>query len=232
MIAAVASAAGAARDVVPWAEAGRHAGELVVVEGFVRAVRHEDRRLTLVFDPDDPRALRVTLLIPLLSDLPPEPEALYRSRRVRVEGRITRAAGRLDLVVADPGRIHVIGLTAADGEAEATPSADVPPPTMPVSPPTSTAPNAPPAVPAPSPRPPRPSDAAAARTARAEAACRRLAASRDAARREALDAVAALRTCLDADHSGCTSAADAIAAPIARLEWIEQALAARCPATR
>lgn len=208
------SATTAVARPVPWSRADRHVGEIVVVEGVVREVAREGQRLTLLFDPDDPKALCVTLLIPLITDLPPAPELLYRERRVLVHGRITRAAGHLDLIVTDPGRIVVAGLTSDTRPPEAPPPTAATPPATP--------PRAGAAPSRPSPR----ADAAA----RAAAACRRLRASHDAARRDALAAVDALRSCIGSGGFGCAAATDAVAAPMTRLEWIAQQLRTRCPA--
>jgi len=216
------AAAEHAERTVPWTNADAHVGTIVVIEGFVREVRREGRRVTLLFDPDDARALRVTLLIPLVTDLPPEPETLYRERRIQARGRVTRTAGHLDLIVTDPDRITVAGLTP-DGS---TPAVDAIVP----APPGRAAPAFGPDDARPSPEAtarPRPSPRAAA-AARTAAACARLTASRDTARREALDAVARLRACLEGGHPGCSSETDAIAPPVTRLEWIEQELRERC----
>ncbi len=227
----VASLAVAAAPLVPWSEAGRHVGKLVTLEGFVTETRRDGRRVTLIFDADDPRAVRITLLIPLVTDLPPEPETLYRSRRVQVFGRVLRAAGRLDVVVTDPDRITVEGLTS-DGSSATGPDT-LPEPVPPPAPPTPGSTTVPAkAVPTStiraSPRQAARDDAAA----EAAAACARLATSRDAARRRTLDAVEALRDCLREARAGCSATADRVAAPLARLEAIEQAIRARCPAPR
>jgi len=207
----------AAAQPVSWSDADAHVGDIVSIEGFVREVRREGRRLTLLFDTDDPRALRVTLLIPLVTDLPPEPELLYRERRVQVRGRVTRTAGHLDLIVTDPDRILIAGLTS---DAPPPPDAtgadtgrDEPTPTMA------------PASPATPPQRPAPQAAAAQR---AVEACTRLEASLEAARLAALDAVAALRRCLEDARSGCAAETDAIARPVTRFEWIEQERRVRC----
>lgn len=219
IVTAIALAAEAERDAVPWTEAARHVGRIVVVEGDVRAVEREGRRLTLIFDPGDPRALRVTLLIPLVTDLPPAPEALYRERTVRVHGRVTRTAGHLDVVVTDPDRIAVVGLGADDTRP---PGPDVrpapsPPADRPVERTAHPVPPSPP-VPAPAPSPP------------ADTTCERLRASHETARRDALAAVGALQHCLESGGTGCAGAADEVASPLARLEWIEQQRRARCAA--
>ena len=202
---AVATApAFAITGAVPWPEAEHHVGRLVVIEGFVETAERDGRYLTLAFDPDDPRALRVTLVIPIMTDLPPEPERLYAQRRIHVHGRITRTAGHLALVVTDPDRITVVGVTPPaapeDGDAPAAAT------------------------------PPSPDDAAApSGNADAVAACARLRDAREAARREGLAAADALRACLASHRAGCREAADALAEPPARLDWLEQTVRTRCP---
>jgi len=216
-----------ATDAIPWKEAPRHAGRLVRIEGFVRAATRTDNRVTLRFDPDDARALTVTLLIPLVNDLPTAPETIYRERTVRVLGRVTRAGGHVDMIVTDPNRIEIVGLTPPPPPpADARPRATAPSPAA--------APTPPAAGPTPRTAPPPPSLTPAEPHAdvpdAVTSACLRYVASRDALRDEALAATEHLRACLRRPITRCTKEADAIAAPVARLERIEQTIRERCPA--
>ena len=207
-----------AAEVIPWDEGARHVGRVVRVEGYVEVAERTGRRLTLRFAPSDPDALTVTLLIPLVTDLPAEPEAIYRARRVQAYGRITRAAGHLEMVLTDPDRLTIVGLSAPDADVnDAATGGDAAPPAPPPAP----APPAPTPPPATGTPPPDADETALA--------CARHAASRDAARTEALAATEALRACLDARAERCSSVADRIAAPVARLERIEQTIRASCP---
>ena len=90
-VAAVAVAlAGVARGVPPptvsWQDASHYVGEIVTVEGDVAEARTTGNTCVLEFAPDDPRAFRAILLLPLLTSLPQHPEQLYRGRRVKVSG--------------------------------------------------------------------------------------------------------------------------------------------------
>src|SRR5262245_24709034 len=134
--------------VVPWPEAGTHVGEIVTVEGDVVAARTSGDTCVLEFAPDDPHAFRVVLLVPLLSNLPREPDRLYRGKRVQASGRIQRFQGRPEMVLRSPGRIPVVDV---GGAAPNDPTAGTPP-TAPIPPPA--APRA--AAPAPAPAPPPP----------------------------------------------------------------------------
>jgi hypothetical protein len=169
---ALATQAGA-RDVVPWTAAGEHVDRLVTVEGVVaRGYTTAEGRCILEFDAADPTALRIVLLIPLVTDLPREPQRLYQGKRVQVSGRVTRFQRRLEMAVT-PNQIEVVGLTEAPptptpAPAPATPAAPKTPapsaappapaptttPRPPVAAPPAPAPRAPAAAPAPPPPPP------------------------------------------------------------------------------
>jgi hypothetical protein len=105
-----------AAPLVPWREAEAHVGETVTVEGDVIEARTAGDTCVLEF-ADDPRAFRALLLLPLLSDLPPDPAPLYRRRRVRLTGRVQRFQGRPEMVLRGPGQIELL----ADARTEAPP---------------------------------------------------------------------------------------------------------------
>jgi len=74
-VAAVAVAlAGVARGVPPpnvsWQDASHYVGEIVTVERDVAEARTTGNTCVLEFAPDDPRAFRAILLLPLLTSLP------------------------------------------------------------------------------------------------------------------------------------------------------------------
>ena len=60
--------------VVPWQAAGSYDGETITVEGDVVRARLEADTCVLEFSPDDPNAFRAILLIPLITDLPRQPQ--------------------------------------------------------------------------------------------------------------------------------------------------------------
>jgi len=115
-VAAVAVAlAGVARGVPPptvsWQDASHYVGEIVTVEGDVAEARTTGNTCVLEFAPDDPRAFRAILLLPLLTSLPQHPEQLYRGRRVKVSGRIARFQGRPEMLLQAPGYIEVVDVS-------------------------------------------------------------------------------------------------------------------------
>lgn len=237
--------AGAAAPV-PWTAAADHVRRLVTIEGVVaRATTTADRHCVLEFNPDDPAALRVVLIIPLITDLPVDPARLYQGKRVRVTGRVTRFQGRLEMAITPP-QIEVVGLTTPP----ATPAAVVPPtappppavppaapvapapaaPAPPVSPvilPTPAAPAAPardtgPAVPAASSTLPPPVPAPDPR-------CRGWRDERTAVRSELHGLTRRLDECLAADRGGCAALGDQLGPPLSRLEAVEAQLGRYCP---
>jgi hypothetical protein len=245
----VAAAVGIVRaeTVVPWQAAGSYTGDVVTVEGDVVRAHLDADTCVLEFSPGDDTAFRVVLLIPLMTDLPRQPQRLYEGKRVRATGRVRTWQGRPEMIVRDPDAIEVIGVgTAASGE--------VPPPP----PPTTVAPPPPPPTTTPAPvaappaslvtpttarapvttLPPPPPAAPAAAEPEEEEAPRlpRRVDPCDAARarwqRAAADAearAAALNRCLRAGAYRCRPAGAAMAPALTELEWAEQQVEAACP---
>src|SRR5262245_47402442 len=116
-----------AATVVPWQSAGMFDGEIVTVEGDVARAHLEADTCVLEFAPDDPKAFRVVLLIPLITDLPRQPQRLYEGKRVRVTGKIHTWKGRPEMIVRGPDVIEVVGV----GAAAPRPPGEAPPPTPP-----------------------------------------------------------------------------------------------------
>ena len=148
--------------VVPWQSAGIYDGETITVEGDVVRARLEADTCVLEFSPDDPNAFRAILLIPLITDLPRQPQRLYENKRVQVSGTIRTWHGRPEMIVRSPGAIEVVGVSASAPPPETTPTTTPPPTSRRRSPTTTLAPRhrtttaaAPTTAPPPS-APPRP----------------------------------------------------------------------------
>ena len=90
LLAAPPAARAGAPPVIDWHAAERLVGEVVTVEGDVVVARNLGDTCTLEFSADDPRAFRIVLVLPLITDLPRQPDRLYQGRRVRARRR-TRA---------------------------------------------------------------------------------------------------------------------------------------------
>jgi hypothetical protein len=233
----VGFAAALAAAPVPWTAAGDHVRRLVTIEGVVaRATTTPDRRCVLEFDPNDPAALRVVLVIPLITDLPVDPARLYQDKRVQVTGRVMRFQGRLEMVVTPP-QLEVVGLTAprvapAAAAPPVTPVAPVPaavpppPPAAAIAPGTRAAPPAAPAV-APAAAPvvstvPPPAPAPDPR-------CRGWRDDRTAVRAELRALARDLDQCLTEDRTGCAARGDRLGPPLSRLVATEARLDRYCP---
>lgn len=149
-----------ATDVVPWRAAPAYVGDVVTVEGDVVQAHLEAATVVLEFAPDEPKAFRVVLLIPLLTDLPHQPQRLYEGKRVRATGTVREFAGRAEMIVRSPDAIEVVGVASPSAIA-AAPTTTLPPPTLPppttppttVPPPPPPPPAAPPATAPPTPAP-------------------------------------------------------------------------------
>jgi hypothetical protein len=145
--------------VVPWQAAGSYDGETITVEGDVARARLEADTLVLEFSPDDPNAFRAILLIPLITDLPRQPQRLYENKRVQVSGTIRSWHGRPEMIVRSPGAIEVVGVSASAPPPETTPTTTPAPTSRRRLPPTTLAPPPPPPPPPPAPAPPPPAPA-------------------------------------------------------------------------
>jgi hypothetical protein len=165
---AAASIVARAATVVPWQAAGSYDGETVTVEGDVVRARLEADTCVLEFSLDDPNAFRAILLIPLITDLPRQPQRLYENKRVRVSGTIRSWQGQPEMIVRSPDAIQVVGVSASalpETTSTTTPAPAsrrrLPPTTLPPPPPP---PPPPPAAPAPSAVPSAPPPPAATAT--------------------------------------------------------------------
>lgn len=114
-----------AYDVVPWQAAASRIGDVVTVEGDVVEAHIEGATCVLQFSTDDPNAFRVILLIPLITNLPHQPQRLYEGKRVRATGTVRRFGSRSEMIVRSPEAIEIIGV------ASTAPTTETPPPTTP-----------------------------------------------------------------------------------------------------
>ena len=173
--------------VVPWQAAGSYDGETITVEGDVVRARLEADTCVLEFSTDDPNAFRAILLIPLITDLPRQPQRLYENKRVQVSGTIRTWHGRPEMIVRSPDAIEVVGVSASAPPPETTPTTTPAPTSRRRSPPTTLAPPPPP----PPPPPPLPATGSAAvRAAHARSATPGAGGHRTCADRPAHDAPA------------------------------------------
>jgi hypothetical protein len=201
---------------VPWTAAREHVRRLVTIEGVVaRATLAADRRCVLEFDPNDPAALRIVVIIPFVTDLPADPSHLYQGKRVQVTGRVLRFQDRLEMLVTPP-QLEVVGLTAvpptpASAVAAAPPTAERTP-----------------AAPAPAGAPPA-SNPPPARVAATDPRCRAWRDERTAIRDELRTLVGQLGGCLAADRPGCAGLGDQLGPPLSRLAAVEARLDRHCP---
>ena len=196
----------AAPPVYPWQEAERHVGELVTVDGVVAAAHSTGDTCVLEFAPDDPHALRVILVLPMLSSLPSKPERLYAGKRVRASGLVRRFAGRPEMVLRSSAQIEVVDVAG------------------PSSPPAAAAPAEPPAAE----KPPRGLGEAVARQLAGAAPCERARARLREAADTAGELSTALGRCLDGGSYRCRRESAALAPALTALEWAEQQVDDAC----
>jgi len=209
LLASATSAGARVPPVYPWQEAERHVGEFVTLDGVVAAASTTGDTCVLEFAPDDPHALRVIVVLPMLSGLPAKPERLYVGKRVRASGLVRRFAGRPEMVLRGLSQIEVVDVGGP-----------------PSTPPQATAPVAPPEVEKP---PSRGLVPAIARQLAAAAPCERARARwRDAAS-TAGELSTALGRCLEGGGYRCHRESAALAPALTALESAEQQIDAACP---
>lgn len=102
------SAGPGAEGVVSWEDAGRHAGNVVTVEGRVKGTHRGKSAFYLNFHPNWKRYLTVVIPARALAAFPPDPAAFYGGRRIRVRGKVSFGRDRPEMVVTDPGAIAVL----------------------------------------------------------------------------------------------------------------------------
>jgi hypothetical protein len=200
--------------VIDWHAAERLVGEVVTVEGDVVVARNLGDTCTLEFSADDPRAFRIVLVLPLITDLPRQPDRLYQGRRVRATGRVQRFQGRAEMLVRSPTQIEVVGVE--------TGGPTVPPPAAPASSPPAPAPVAPP------PAAPRGLvEEVRNRLVPPEACGQAQARWRDAAA-TVRTRISVLDACLAAATYRCHPDAAALGPALSALEWAGQQTAEAC----
>jgi len=223
------AAAGVARAapprVVSWEDAAAHVGTVVTVEGEVVSAERTGDTCLLEFAPDDPRAFRAILLLPLLSLGPSHPERLYRGKRVRATGRIQRFQGRPEMVLRGTDQLEVVGPPGTPASSASAAHTETAAPSAP--PPASAPPAVETAVTPPAPPPRSLTEEVERRLAQAAPCERARARWRDAA--AAADArAAALRGCLAAGSYRCRAEGAALGPALSALDWSEQQVDDAC----
>ena len=230
----VSSLCARAAPVVPWQDAGSHTSGRVTIEGHVATAATADRRCVLTFDPADPEALRIILLVPLITDLPAAPDRLYSGRRIRATGRVHRFGGHLEMIVRSPDQIEVLGMTAEEPApalaVEEAPSTAAPAPAGPIPPPKPAAPS--PAAPVPPPVAPAPSapePVADTPPSREQLACQRTTDALRHVRADARRLTTELHECLASRRPRCAAIGDRLGPALTELERSEQQRESICP---
>jgi micrococcal nuclease len=99
---------GRGEAVVPWEDAGRHAGEEIVVEGTIVRTHRAAKVLYLNFHPNWKRYLTVVILASDIPRFPEDPETAYRGKKVRVRGEVKVYQDRPEMTVRNPSDITVV----------------------------------------------------------------------------------------------------------------------------
>jgi len=107
--AAEAAAPSAAElPVISWQEAGRHIGEVVIVEGTVVRTYDSGRATFLNFTQNWRGTFTVVIFAGDYERFPLPPKDLYNRQTIRVRGRIKEYQGAPEIVVESPDQIEIV----------------------------------------------------------------------------------------------------------------------------
>ncbi len=102
------AASAAALPVVPWQEAGRHIGEVVIVEGTVVRAYDSGRATFLNFTQAWRGTFTVVIFAGDYDRFPRPPKELYNQQTIRVRGRVREYQGAPEIVVEAPDQIEIV----------------------------------------------------------------------------------------------------------------------------
>lgn len=95
-------------DAVPWAEAAKYYGRKAVIEGEVAATYRSEAVCFLNFNADYSRDFFAVIHASAFQQFPPNPEAFYKGRRVRVTGIVREFKGRPQIILESPTQIEIL----------------------------------------------------------------------------------------------------------------------------
>lgn len=95
-------------SVVHWKDAGKHLGEVAVVQGRIVATRNIGKICFLNFDDPENRAFTAIVKQSNYKRFSTPPETLYKDKWVRIRGVISEFRGKLQIEVLDPDQVTVL----------------------------------------------------------------------------------------------------------------------------
>ncbi len=93
---------------ISWRDAAKHIGQFVTVEGTIVRTRNTGKACFLNFHPNWRETLALVIFARNFDAFPPEPEKLYRGKKVRVRGVIVKYEDRPEIILESPDDIEVL----------------------------------------------------------------------------------------------------------------------------
>lgn len=97
-----------ASDVIPWHRAARHLGEFGSVEGVVVRTHRTEKACFLNFHSDWQKTFSAVIFASRFDAFPPDPQDLYRGKKVRLTGLIKDYKGRPEMILDSPDQIEIL----------------------------------------------------------------------------------------------------------------------------
>jgi len=95
-------------DMISWRQAARHTDEYLTVEGKIVQTHKTEKVCFLNFHPDWRRSFTAVIFASRFDAFPPDPQAHYRGKTVRVTGLIQDYKGRPEIILDSPDQIEVV----------------------------------------------------------------------------------------------------------------------------
>ena len=93
--------------VIQWQDANKHYGEYCTVEGRVVSTYKNEKVCFLDFGVDRKRSFTAVIFASSFEKFPPQPEVLYRGKKVRVTGAIRKYESKPEIVLDSPDQIQL-----------------------------------------------------------------------------------------------------------------------------
>jgi hypothetical protein len=105
------------QDVIPWQDAANYYGQIKTVGGTIVETKNTGKVCFLNFSPNWRTDFTAVIFASDFSKFPPNPEAYYRGKKVRVTGNIQEYRGKPEIILKSQSQIVVVGNEKPQGSA-------------------------------------------------------------------------------------------------------------------
>jgi len=95
----IGSVIAAGQDIIPWQDAATYYGQIKIVEGTIVETKNTGKACFLNFSPNWRTDFTAVIFASDFGKFPPNPEAYYRGKKVRVTGSIQEYRGKPEIVL-------------------------------------------------------------------------------------------------------------------------------------